>query len=128
MLKLKSSLLSPKLPEEWKPMYYIKFFDKNDSDLLIDHQTYLSVLPALNSVKFVVIHGQTFNVAGIDKIVYRYEPENIPPCPKPEYENTLPEGSNTYIQTVKNQDRIDLWNELFAGDTEELEVYGTQKE
>jgi len=131
MLKVLRSLLSPDLPEEWKPKYYIKFFSRDESPLLITHEEYISILPMLNTAKFIIVKGQTYNIAGIDKIVYRYPKENIPPCPQLEVKGHI--ENNIWIEDPipESVAKIKRWKELFEQEHNQLMLeggtYGTEE-
>ncbi len=58
------------------------------------------------------------SMKGIDP---KYEPDNIPPCPKKETTGMVVKG--VWKEEVLNQKKIDLWHELFGNKTSPVKLY-----
>ena len=77
-------------------------------------------------LKFVTIGEHVITLNAIQGVDPRYEPDNIPPRPKPKYENAYmfsgknmspieyDENGDTRPATPSNKDELDQWDAMFA--------------
>jgi len=104
----KSPLL---VPNRWQEKFLLKRIDEQDIELSLEERN--AILQALEAgAKFGQIRKYTIMLNTIKSIDPKWGESNIPPRPKP---NATVEYLETgAVDTIHNQEEIDLWNKIFG--------------
>jgi len=104
------SVTQNNIPLEWRPRFVIKRI--GEKDIIIEANQRKEILIALNEGDhFIQVGEYTIMLNSIKSIDPFYEPDNIPPKPKPLSSISLVNG--IAIETITNQKEIDLWENIF---------------
>ena len=98
------------IPDEWKEKFVLKRIEEKDIIISLEERDY--ILKSLNAGgRFIQIGKYTLMLNSVKSIDPFYEPNNIPPQPKQEYETKIVDGQA--IQIITNKKELELWNSLY---------------
>lgn len=106
------------IPSEWQEKYIVKRIDADDIEVSLEERNGLLKVLATGQ-RYVQIRKFTLMVANIRSIDPKYPPDNIPPRPTRQTEVEIVDG--VAVETVKNQEILELWDSLFTNNEKLLE-------
>lgn len=110
------------IPPEWEERFLIKRIGEEDIEISLKARD--AILQALESgARFIQIGKYTLMLNSIKSIDPRWEPNNIPPRPR-ENVDIIGTMGNVAKTQVTNQAEIDLWDQLYGGKEQSLQLVG----
>lgn len=105
--------LPSSIPSEFQEKYLLKRIDEDDITLTLEQRDAI-IKALLGNARFIQIGKYTIMVNAIKSIDPLWGAKNIPPRPAEEWTTEFSNAANTVAKKIVNQNKLDLWDKLFA--------------